>query len=92
MMAVLLCAGFATRLFPITRDFPKPLLEEAGLVGEVEIVVEDNALVIRAVAPVREGWAEAAREAADRGDDGPLDPYVPTRFDREEWEWGGKLE
>jgi glucose-1-phosphate thymidylyltransferase len=30
MMAVLLCAGFATRLHPITRDFPKPLLEVAG--------------------------------------------------------------
>ena len=30
MMAVLLCAGFATRLFPITRDFPKPLLEVRG--------------------------------------------------------------
>jgi glucose-1-phosphate thymidylyltransferase len=30
MMAVLLCAGFATRLHPITRDFPKPLLEVRG--------------------------------------------------------------
>ena len=30
MMAVLLCAGFATRLLPITRDFPKPLLEVRG--------------------------------------------------------------
>ena len=30
MMAVLLCAGFATRLLPLTRDFPKPLLEVRG--------------------------------------------------------------
>jgi glucose-1-phosphate thymidylyltransferase len=28
--AVLLCAGFATRLHPLTRDFPKPLLPVAG--------------------------------------------------------------
>jgi glucose-1-phosphate thymidylyltransferase len=28
--AVLLCAGFATRLYPLTRDFPKPLLPVAG--------------------------------------------------------------
>jgi antitoxin MazE len=71
---------------------PKPLLEEAGLVGEVEIVVEDNALVIRPVAAAREGWAEAAREAAERGDDGLLDEQVSTRFDIEEWEWDGDPE
>ena len=29
-MAILLCAGFATRLYPLTRDFPKPLLPVAG--------------------------------------------------------------
>lgn len=30
MKAILLCAGFATRLHPLTLDFPKPLLEVAG--------------------------------------------------------------
>ncbi|MFZ0133267.1 MAG: sugar phosphate nucleotidyltransferase [Desulfobacterales bacterium] len=30
MHAVLLCAGFATRLYPLTRDFPKPLLPVGG--------------------------------------------------------------
>lgn len=30
MKAVLLCAGFGTRLFPLTRDRAKPLLEVAG--------------------------------------------------------------
>lgn len=34
MKAVLLCAGFATRLYPLTRDFPKPLLP----VGEKPLV------------------------------------------------------
>ena len=30
MNAILLCAGFATRLYPLTRNFPKPLLEVGG--------------------------------------------------------------
>jgi glucose-1-phosphate thymidylyltransferase len=29
MIAVVLCAGFATRMYPLTRDFPKPLLPVA---------------------------------------------------------------
>lgn len=30
MIAVLLCAGFATRMYPLTRNNPKPLLSAAG--------------------------------------------------------------
>lgn len=30
MRVVLLAAGFATRMYPLTRDFPKPLLEVGG--------------------------------------------------------------
>ena len=29
MNAVFLCAGFATRMYPLTRDFPKPLMPVA---------------------------------------------------------------
>jgi antitoxin MazE len=66
---------------------PKPVIEEAGLADEVEIRVRDGAVVIRAAIRLRVGWAEAARRARQRGDDGLLDQPTSTRFDREAWEW-----
>jgi antitoxin MazE len=68
---------------------PKPLLEQTGLQDEVEIEVEDQRLVIRAVNNPRAGWDEAFAAMARQGDDGLLDgdELVPTRWDEEEWEW-----
>lgn len=68
---------------------PKPLLEQTGLRGEVEIVADNGSLIIRPAAKPREGWAEAFREMAKRGEDALLDPDVPslTSWDEEEWEW-----
>ena len=49
---------------------PKPLLAQLGLEDEVEMVVENDALVLRKPAKKsREGWAEACKELADVGDD-----------------------
>ena len=70
MKVVLLCAGYATRMYPLTRDRPKPLLEVAGapilshllartapLPGVDEVVVVGN----RRFAPQLRAWAEEAR-------------------------------
>lgn len=55
---------------------PKPFLAQTGLdLGEVEIAVENNAIIIRKPQKtVREGWAEASREIAAAGEDGLIWP------------------
>jgi antitoxin MazE len=82
-----------TRIVPIGNShgirIPKPLLEQVGLRGEVELRVEDGALVIRPARRPREGWAAAFEEMARRGDDALLDDVAPTLsgWDEDEWEW-----
>jgi antitoxin MazE len=66
---------------------PKTLLEQCGIRDAVELSVEDGRLTVRPVHAVREGWAEAARAMAERGEDRLLDPETPTAFDETEWEW-----
>lgn len=52
MIAVLLCAGYATRLYPLTRTFPKPLLPVADkpvieyLVDQIDGLPEIDSLHI----------------------------------------------
>jgi antitoxin MazE len=65
---------------------PKPMLEQAGLSGEVELHAEHGRIVIAAARPARAGWAEAAAALHARGEDGLLDTPA-TVFDDEEWEW-----
>jgi len=66
---------------------PKPLLEQVGLVDEVDLEVRDGELVISPSGPARAGWREAAALLAQRQEDELLDVPTPTRFDAEEWEW-----
>jgi antitoxin MazE len=67
---------------------PKPLLDQTGLNGEVEIRAEKDTLVIGPARKPREGWGAACREMAQREDDGLLDAAPSlTQWDREEWEW-----
>ena len=49
---------------------PKPLLKQAGLEDQAEILVEGNTLLVRRPKPApRTGWAEASKEIAARGED-----------------------
>jgi len=66
---------------------PKSLLKETGFKGDVEIQASANELVIRPAKHPRDGWDKEFEEMAKNGDDVLLDPYIPTQFDLEEWEW-----
>jgi antitoxin MazE len=80
-----------TRLVQIGNSqgirIPKPLIEEAGLSGDIEVRVEGDAVVVRPARKPREGWAEAFNAMAETGEDQLLDPEIPTDWDETEWEW-----
>jgi antitoxin MazE len=63
-----------TRIVPIGNShgirIPKPLLEQTGLCGEVEICAEQDALVIRPVKKPRATWAAAFQQMARSADQG----------------------
>ncbi len=68
---------------------PKSVLQETGLQEVVDLRIVSGGLLLRPGRKARQGWAEAAREMAQRGDDAPLlsDNSGRSRFDRHEWRW-----
>ena len=64
---------------------PKALLDQAQLAEDVELHAEPGRLVVRAVRRTRAGWAQAAAQMHERGDDRLLNASAATRFDAEEW-------
>lgn len=67
---------------------PKPLLEQTGLHGDVEVEAQGNQLVVRSAERSRRGWEAAFEGMAEQGDDTLLDPDAgSTAWDDEEWEW-----
>jgi antitoxin MazE len=66
---------------------PRPLIEEAGLQDEVEVVLRDGALVITRADHPRAGWEDVVQLLLERREDSVFEESAPTRFDDEEWEW-----
>jgi antitoxin MazE len=65
---------------------PKLLIEQAGLLEEVELRAEAGQIIIAAPRTTRAGWAEAAQLANAAGDDRVLDTAA-SQFDETEWTW-----
>lgn len=67
---------------------PKPLIERAGLTGDLEISARKGAIVVQAAKKPRAGWDEAFRAMAENGDDQMIDGDAPsTQWDETEWTW-----
>ena len=68
---------------------PKPLLEQTGIMDDVELEVEKNQIIIRPVTYPREGWDNAFKAMAEKGDDKLMigDENISHSWDDEEWQW-----
>ena len=83
--------GIRTRIVKIGNSqgirIPKPLLEQSGIDAEVEIEVQADRLIIRAVSHSRSGWEAAFAAMAEQGDDSLIDDLTATDWDEADWEW-----
>jgi antitoxin MazE len=68
---------------------PKPILEQTGIVDDVEIEVEKNKIIIRPAKNAREGWEQAFKIMGEKGDDEPIidKMNISHSWDEEEWHW-----
>jgi antitoxin MazE len=68
---------------------PKVVLEQAGLKNEVDLEVNDQQIVIRALKKSRHDWDNKFRIMAEQGDDKLLDADAVglTSWDKEDWQW-----
>ncbi len=68
---------------------PKPLLEQTGIMEDVELDVDKNQIIIRPVSNPRDGWDDAFKAMTDRGDDTIIDEAenISHSWDDDEWQW-----
>ena len=68
---------------------PKPILEQTGIMDDVELEVEKNQIIIRPVANPRRNWDDAFKAMADEGDDAIIvgDKIISHSWDEEDWQW-----
>jgi len=66
---------------------PKPILEQTGIMEDVEIEVEKNQIIIRPVKNAREGWNAAFKTMGEKGDDEAIiSDGISHSWDNEEWQ------
>ena len=68
---------------------PKPILEQTGIMEDVELEVEKNQITIRPVSSPRVGWDLAFKKMAENNDDELIDgtENISHSWDEEKWQW-----
>ncbi len=68
---------------------PKPLLEQTGIMGEVELEVDQNQIIIRPILNPRAGWDDAFVSMVEENDDVLIDGEegITHSWDEKEWQW-----
>jgi antitoxin MazE len=66
---------------------PKVLLEESRIVGEVDLELHPDGILIRIAQKPRSGWEDAFRLMAENDDDELSGDDATTGFDKKEWQW-----
>lgn len=67
---------------------PKLILEQIGVVNDVELSVMDGKIVIEPISSTRKDWEIAFKEMAKNRDDQLQEGSESgSKWDGEEWEW-----
>ena len=68
---------------------PNPLLDQTGIMNDVELEVEKDKIIIRPIISHRVGWENAFKVMAEDGDDELEieDDKLSHSWDEEEWQW-----
>lgn len=66
---------------------PKVLLEDSGMVGEVDLELHPDGILIRNAQKPRAGWNDAFKSMAENEDDELIDGPASTAFEKRGWQW-----
>ncbi len=68
---------------------PKPILEQTGIMEDVELEVEKNQIIIRPISDPRSGWDIAFKTMSEKNDDVLIHrtENISQSWDEEEWQW-----
>jgi antitoxin MazE len=68
---------------------PKLILEQTGIVDDVELEVDKSRIIVRPVDSPRHGWDDDFKSMAEASDDMLImgEANITHSWDEEEWEW-----